>query len=82
MLSKGIENMDKVKPIGATGPGRGDNPSRSRGIPEIGLRAEPSPDGAREAPRAPGYQACCARQFGQATVVETGARKTKPHAHA
>jgi hypothetical protein len=25
-----------------------------------------------------GYQACVARQCGQATVVETGARKTKP----
>jgi hypothetical protein len=24
------------------------------------------------------YQACVARQCGQATVVETGARKTKP----
>jgi hypothetical protein len=28
------------------------------------------------------YQACWARQCGQATVVETGARKTKPHEHA
>jgi hypothetical protein len=29
-----------------------------------------------------GYQACWARQCGQATVVETGAQKTKPHEHA
>jgi hypothetical protein len=27
------------------------------------------------------YQACWARQCGQATVVETGARKLKPHSH-
>ena len=28
------------------------------------------------------YQACGARQCGQATVVETGARKLKPHSQA
>jgi hypothetical protein len=39
----------------------------------------------RPAPRrtdGPRYQACVARQCGQATVVETGARKTKPQEQA
>jgi hypothetical protein len=35
------------------------------------------PDSASDVSGA-GYQACVARQCGQATVVETGARKTKP----
>jgi hypothetical protein len=36
----------------------------------------------RPSASASGYQACEARQCGQATVVETGARNTNPHEHA
>jgi hypothetical protein len=38
-------------------------------------------EGKRPGSREKRYQACVVRQCGQATVVETGARKQKPHSH-
>jgi hypothetical protein len=53
----------------------------------VGRRAEPdrrAPGNVRAAARSRDarYQAWVAWQCGQATVVDTGARKTKPQAHA
>ncbi len=80
MLSKGIEKIDKVKsvanPSGASWLLAGDERARSTG----GARRTRQPDRLRAGKAR--YQACWARQCGQQTVVETGARKTKPHAQA
>jgi hypothetical protein len=50
--------------------------------PETGIAVNPSETEAAAPLDARVYQACRAPQWGQATLVETAAMKTKPHAHA
>ena len=72
MFSKYIENIEKSKRTRQRPPPT----SRTASARAIALRA------ATNATLSVRYQACCVRQCGQATVVETGARNTYPQAHA